>query len=55
MCGRCASAAGRWPVKGFTREENLRFIEGHEREHEAGEAFTYALLSPGPPCPLSPG
>ena len=39
-------SAGRWPVKGFTRVENLRLIEGHEREHEAGEAFTYALLSP---------
>jgi hypothetical protein len=42
-----AHSAGRWPVKGFTREENLRLIEGHEREHEAGEAFTCALLSPG--------
>lgn len=34
-------------MKGFTREENIRLIEGHEREHEAGEAFAYALLSPG--------
>jgi len=42
-----AHSAGRWPVSGFTREENLRLIEGHQREHEAGEAFTYALLSPG--------
>ena len=42
-----AHSAGRWPVRGFTREENLRLIEGHEREHEAGEAFTYALLNPG--------
>lgn len=42
-----AHSAGRWPVRGFTREENLRLIEGHEREQEAGEAFTYALLSPG--------
>lgn len=41
-----AHSAGRWPVRGFTREKNLRLIEGHEREHEAGEAFTYALLSP---------
>lgn len=42
-----AHSAGRWPVRGFTREENLRLIEGHVREHEAGEAFSYALLSPG--------
>jgi hypothetical protein len=42
-----AHSAGRWPVEGFTHEENLRLIEGHEREHAAGEAFTYALLSPG--------
>lgn len=34
-------------MKGFTREENLRLIEGREREHQAGESFTYALLSPG--------
>jgi hypothetical protein len=42
-----AHSAGRWPVRGFTRDENLRLIEGHEREHEEGEAFTYSLLSPG--------
>jgi len=42
-----AHSAGRWHVKGFTREENLRLIEGHEREQKTGEAFTYALLSPG--------
>jgi hypothetical protein len=42
-----AHSAGRWPVEGFTREENLRLVEGYEREHAAGEAFTYALLSPG--------
>jgi len=42
-----AHSAGRWPVRGFTREENLRLIVGHEHEHKAGEAFTYALLSPG--------
>jgi hypothetical protein len=41
-----AHSAGRWP-RGLTRQENLRPIEDHEREHEAGAAFAYALLSPG--------
>ena len=37
-------SAGRWPLEGFTVEEDRRLIAEHEREHRAGEAFAYAVL-----------
>ncbi len=39
-----AHSAGQWPINGFTRETNLELIAEHEREHDAGEAFAYAML-----------
>jgi hypothetical protein len=38
-------SADRWPIEGFTREENCRLIAIHETEHAAGEAYAYAILS----------
>jgi len=35
-----------WPEESFTRAENLVDLERHEREHRAGEAFTYTVLAP---------
>jgi hypothetical protein len=35
-----------WPAEDFTRAENLDDLERHEREHRAGEAFTYTVLTP---------
>ena len=42
-----AHSAGRWPIAGFTREQNLGLLAEHEREHDAGEAFAYAMLDDG--------
>ena len=39
-------SAGRWPMDGFTLEENLALIAHHEAEHRAGDAFAYAVLDP---------
>ncbi len=39
-----AHSAGRWPINAFTRKENLVLIAQHEAEHNAGEAFAYAIL-----------
>ena len=39
-------SAGRWPRAGFTREENLADLEGHEAEHHARVAFTYTVMNP---------
>jgi hypothetical protein len=39
-----AHSAGRWPMDGFGRQENLELVAHHEREHDAGEAFAYAIL-----------
>lgn len=35
-----------WPADGFTLAENREDLLRHEREHEAGEAFTYTALDP---------
>jgi hypothetical protein len=35
-----------WPADDFTRDENLRDLERHEREHREGVAFTYTVLDP---------
>jgi hypothetical protein len=37
---------GKWPADDFTLQGNLEDLAMHEREHEAGEAFTYTVLSP---------
>ncbi|MEX0428117.1 hypothetical protein AB3X52_10850 [Nocardioides sp. DS6] len=39
-------SAGRWPVEGFTRENDLALLEQHAADHRAGRAFTYLLLDP---------
>lgn len=39
-------SAGRWPMDGFTLEQNLALIAHHEAEHRAGDAFAYAILDP---------
>ena len=41
-----AHSAGRWPVEGFTVDEDRRLIALHEKEHAEGAAFTYAALDP---------
>ena len=54
---------GRWPVDGFTREEDARLIARHEADHRARTAFTFLLVDPtrttGRGClyinPLTPG
>ncbi len=35
-----------WPAEDFTLAENLADLERHEREHRAGEAFTYTVFAP---------
>jgi len=35
-----------WPAEDFTLAENRDDLERHEREHEAGEAYTYTVLAP---------
>jgi len=35
-----------WPAEDFPREENLRDLERHEREHVEGSAFTYTVFDP---------
>ena len=37
---------GRWPVEGFTLEDELRLIGKHQADHEHRRAFTYVLLTP---------
>jgi hypothetical protein len=40
-----------WPAEDFTLAENRDDLERHEREHGAGEAYTYTVLAPdGPRC-----
>jgi RimJ/RimL family protein N-acetyltransferase len=34
-----------WPADDFTPDENRADLDGHQREHEAREAFTYTVLS----------
>ncbi|MEJ2011497.1 MAG: hypothetical protein P8X64_04650 [Anaerolineales bacterium] len=35
-----------WPADDFTLEGNLADLDRHQREHEAGEAFTYTIVNP---------
>ena len=37
---------GRWPVAGFTLEEDRRQAAAHHAAHEARRAFTFLLLDP---------
>jgi RimJ/RimL family protein N-acetyltransferase len=37
---------GRWPVDGFTIEENHKQVAQHQADHEALRAFTFLLLDP---------
>jgi hypothetical protein len=39
-------SGGRWPVAGFSREQDRAEIAVHEAEHAAGVAFTFSLLDP---------
>lgn len=39
-------SGGRWPVEGFTLEEDRRLIEQHEADHEKRRAFAFLLLDP---------
>jgi RimJ/RimL family protein N-acetyltransferase len=37
---------GRWPRPGFTIEENLTDLEGHEADFQARRGFTYTVMNP---------
>lgn len=37
---------GRWPVDGFTLDEDRELVETHQADHEAGRAFTFVVLDP---------
>lgn len=37
---------GRWPVEGFTLEDDLQLVAQHQADHEDRRAFTYVLLAP---------
>lgn len=37
---------GRWPLEGFTFEDDLELVAKHETDHERRRAFTYVLLAP---------
>ncbi|MGA8846175.1 MAG: hypothetical protein WB471_06130 [Nocardioides sp.] len=37
---------GRWPVEGFTLEDDLKLVAKHQTDHEHRRAFTYVLLAP---------
>jgi hypothetical protein len=37
---------GRWPVDGFTLDEDRELVDTHEADHKAGRAFTFVLLDP---------
>ena len=37
---------GRWPRPGFTIEENLADLEGHEADFRARRGFTYTVMDP---------
>ena len=39
-------SGGRWPREGFTLEENLADLQGHERDHHARTSFTYTVMNP---------
>jgi RimJ/RimL family protein N-acetyltransferase len=35
-----------WPAQAFTLASNLADLERHQREHEAGVAYTYTIMQP---------
>ncbi|MCY1139916.1 GNAT family protein [Actinoplanes sp. Pm04-4] len=37
---------GRWPVDGFTLEDDRQQVAQHEADHRAGRSFAFALLNP---------
>lgn len=37
---------GDWPADDFTLAQNRVDLERHEREHEAGDAYTFTMLAP---------
>lgn len=37
---------GRWPVEGFTFEDDLELVAAHQADHEHRRAFTFVLLAP---------
>ena len=41
-----AWSQSKWPIDGFTLEENLKDLQRHEREHLEKKAFTYTILNP---------
>ncbi|WP_026185174.1 GNAT family N-acetyltransferase [Salinispora pacifica] len=36
---------GRWPVEGFTLQQDLKLVAKHQADHEARRAFTFVLLA----------
>ena len=40
------TSGGDWPRPGFTPEENLADLEGHEADFHARRGFTYTVLDP---------
>ncbi|MGD9958599.1 hypothetical protein [Nocardioides sp.] len=41
-----AHSDGRWPIDGFTLDDNRALVAIHQADHEAGRAFTYLLMNP---------
>lgn len=37
---------GRWPVEGFTLEDDLSLVQKHQADHANRRAFTFVLLAP---------
>jgi hypothetical protein len=37
---------GRWPVDGFTLDDNRALVAIHQADHQANRAFTYLLMDP---------
>ena len=35
-----------WPAEDFSLDGNLADLERHQREHEAGDAYTYTVMNP---------
>jgi hypothetical protein len=45
-------SGGRWPRPGFTLEENLADLQGHEADFHARRGFTYTVMDPTETCCL---
>ena len=39
-------SGGQWPSPGFTLEENLADLQGHEADFHARRGFTYTVMDP---------